>query len=118
MPTAVDKRGTDAEVAELVSAYFPEKGRVFTNTRFPELKVLSPNGRWLKFNSTKLIATNEDDAAFVSTLRGVYAEPDNFRDLDAGDPSFFVHKSTGFKTLNRHAYDDWVNHSEWSATRR
>lgn len=109
---AAAKETTDAVVEE----GFPEKGRVFTNTRFPEVKMLNPSGGWLKFNSTKIIAKDPQTAAFLASRKNVFAEPDEFLDLDPTDEKFFVHKATGFKTLNREAYNDWINRSEWSAT--
>jgi len=97
---------------------FPEQGRVFTNTRYPELTVLGPNRKWFKFNSTKIVARNEEDAAFLATVRHVYQEPDEFLTVKANDERFFTHRATGFKTMNRDAYDDWVNRSEWGTVRR
>ena len=101
---------------EVVESSFQEKGRGFTNTRFPETKLMGPNGSWLKFNSTKIIAKDEEIANFLAGVKGIFVEPDNFLDLALGDKKFFVHKATGFKTLNKDAYDDWINRSEWSAT--
>ena len=110
------KEATEDVAEEIVEKAFPEKGRVFTNTRFPEVKLLGPHGSWLKFNSTKIIARDPATADFLDGRNGIYAEPDEFLDLDPNDEKFFVHKRTGFKTLNRDAYNDWINRSEWSAT--
>ena len=99
---------------------------VFTNTRYPEMKVSLTTegedghrrrtGRFLKFNSSKLI-TNAEDAKALEALKlpGVYREPSNFATEDPNSDKFFVHQATGFKTLSKEAYEDWVNNSEWSA---
>lgn len=95
---------------------YPERGRVFTNTRFPEVKMLTPNGTWVKFNSTKALVKDPEIATFLASVDGVFTEPDSFMQLDVNDGQFYTHKATGFKTLNRKAYEDWINRSEWSAT--
>jgi hypothetical protein len=96
-----------------------DKRIVFTNTRFPELKVSvvkdgKRTGRFLKFNSTKLVVDNEEDAKTLESLNlpGVYREPSGF--FSSPEDKFFTHGATGFRTLSKDAYEDWVNHSEWA----
>jgi hypothetical protein len=115
MPTAKTVAVAEAE-GSVEESTFPVRGRVFTNTRFPEVSILGPDGNWMKFNSSKFVAKDEGTAALLTGKRGIFVEPDEFLDLPVDDEKFYVHKATGFKTLNRDAYEDWINRSEWSAT--
>lgn len=103
-----------------------DKGIVFTNTRYPEQKVALTKededgvrrrtGRWLKFNSGKLITDAEGAKALEAlNLPGVFREPAGFLSEDPNSDKFHVHNATGFKTLSKQAFEDWVNNSEWSA---
>lgn len=102
------------------NAEFPKGGVVFTNTRKPNHKILLASGHWAVFHSTKLVARTPEDAALIEAKAartpGIFREPDNFLTIPQNSDEFFVHSATGFKTLNRKAYEDWVNRSEWSAT--
>jgi hypothetical protein len=106
----------------------PDKTIVFTNTRYPEMKLSLVRdgdvegtkvrtGRSVKFNSTKFATTDPKVAEAVEALNKpyIFREPAEFTNLDPNSDKFFVHSGTGFKTLVKKAYEDWVNNSEWSA---
>jgi hypothetical protein len=100
---------------------------VFTATRSPELKVALTSegddgvrrrtGRWIKFNAGKAVVESADDAKALEALKipGVFREPSGFLSESPDSDRFFTHKGTGFRTLSKEAYEDWVNNSEWSA---
>lgn len=105
-----------------------DKTIVFTNTRYPEMKLSLVRdgdlegtkvrtGRSVKFNSTKFATTDSKVADAIDALNKpfIFREPARFTSLDPNSDEFFVHSGTGFKTLVKKAYEDWVNNSEWSA---
>lgn len=119
-------------IATPVQARGAGKGKddriVFTSTRYPEQKIAIVkededgrkvrSGTYIKFNSTKLFATPEQAKQLEAmNLPGVYREPSGYV-TEARNPTsdkMFRHESTGFQTMSKAAYEDWVNNSEWSA---
>lgn len=102
---------------------------VFTNTRFPEQKIsitqdrdgaTHRTGKRVEFHSGKLMTTDPAVVEQIEALNRayIYREPDNFTEVDPESKAFFRHDATGFRTLVKEAYEDWVNNSEWSAVPR
>ena len=103
---------------------------VFTNTRYPDQRIAlikegdggrrQRTGRRVAFQSTKLATTDPAAAQQVRDLNRpyIFEEPANYIGTDPNADSMFLHKSTGFRTMVKKAYEDWVDNSEWSAKPR
>jgi hypothetical protein len=99
---------------------------VFTNTRFPEQSisivedvdgVKQRTGYYADFHSTKLMTDDPVRIAQIEALDRpyIYREPDEFLSLPQDSEKFFRHRDSGFKTLVKAAFEDWVDNSEWAA---
>jgi len=82
--------------------------------------VKTRTGRYIEFMATKM---STQDAEVAQAMRDfnkpyIYEEPAEFTTLDPESEKFYTHRATGFKTLRKDAYEDWVDNSEWSAKPR
>lgn len=103
---------------------------VFTNTRYPDQKIAVVKddgeggrvrtGRRVAFQSTKLATTDPVAAQQIRDLNRpyIFEEPANYIGTDPEGDAMFLHKGTGFRTMVKKAYEDWVDNSEWSARPR
>lgn len=110
----------------------PKDGKrtyVFTNTRYPDQKlsivrekddVRHRTGHRVEFHSTKLATDDPEVATQVRDLNRpyIFEEPADYVGTDPYSDKMFLHKSTGFRTMVKKAYEDWVDNSEWSAKPR
>jgi len=100
---------------------------VFTNTRFPSQTIAivtdrgdgtkERTGYYVDFQSTKLMTSDPERVEQIEALGRpyIFREPIEFIDLPPDSEKFYRHRDTGFKTLVKAAYEDWVDNSEWAA---
>ena len=115
-----------APVAKPSKATEDTKAVVFTNTRYPEQKIAIvkeqdgikvTTGRRIEFHSCKMSTTDPEVVKQIEALNRpyIYREPASYLSTPIDSDKFFRHPATGFRTLSKAAFEDWVNNSEWSA---
>lgn len=101
---------------------------VYTNTRSPnehisvvrdngEGEIPTRTGKYIEFSSTKAYVKPNDAAAIklLDGRSGIFREPADFAEAVAsGDKRVFRHTKTGFMTMDKKAFEEWINNSEFA----